>query len=253
MAASAVEIVETTVEELQPWRDMYLHEMSCQVVQDSFHRRSGWTREFRLRRGDADLGYGSLVIGRPWTGTPTLFEFFLAPPHRSQLFSAFEALVAATRPVAMRVQMNAALASVMLHAFGADPRCESILLHDREQTGLVAAGARFRPATADEAPDTPAAQLPWRAVLDVDGEVAATGGVLFHYNRPYGDIYMDVKEPFRRRGLGAFIVQELKRLCYQRGSIPAARCTPDTGPARATLQRAGFWPCGTVVTATLDG
>tara|TARA_B100000029_G_scaffold294866_1_gene288177 strand:- start:13 stop:348 length:336 start_codon:yes stop_codon:yes gene_type:complete len=103
----------------------------------------------------------------------------------------------------MRVQTNDALASVMLHAFGTDLKCESILFHDRAQTALSVAGARFRPATADEAPDTPEAQLPWRAVVEVDGRVAATGGVLFHYNRPYGDIYMDVKESFRRRGLGA--------------------------------------------------
>ena len=31
--------------------------------------------------------------------------------------------------------------------------------------------------------------------MEVDGEVAATGGILFHYNRPYDDIYMDVAEP----------------------------------------------------------
>ncbi len=36
--------------------------------------------------------------------------------------------------------------------------------------------------------------------LEVDGSVAATGGILYHYNRPYGDIYMEVAEPFRLRG-----------------------------------------------------
>lgn len=32
-----------------------------------------------------------------------------------------------------------------------------------------------------------------------------------------------VAEPFRRRGFGAFLVQELKRVCYEGGYVPAAR------------------------------
>jgi hypothetical protein len=31
--------------------------------------------------------------------------------------------------------------------------------------------------------------------------IRGQGGILDHYNRPYGDIYMEVAEPFRRRGL----------------------------------------------------
>jgi hypothetical protein len=63
----------------------------------------------------------------------------------------------------------------------------------------------------------------WR--LELNGETVATGGLLFHYNRPYGDIYMDVPESHRRRGFGAYIVQELKRAAYW--------CrTPTFSPAR---------------------
>lgn len=36
----------------------------------------------------------------------------------------------------------------------------------------------------------------------VAGQVAATGGVLFHYNPPFADIYIDVAPPFRRMGYG---------------------------------------------------
>ena len=62
----------------------------------------------------------------------------------------------------------------------------------------------------------------WRGVIEVEGQVAATGGILFHYNRPFGDIYMEVAEPFRRRGFGSFLVQELKRVCYGGGHVPEA-------------------------------
>ena len=62
---------------------------------------------------------------------------------------------------------------------------------------------------------------------------------------------MDVAEAFRRRGLGAFIVQELKRVCYEGGSVPAARCGADNVPSRRTLQKAGFVPCGHILNGRL--
>jgi GNAT superfamily N-acetyltransferase len=53
---------------------------------------------------------------------------------------------------------------------------------------------------------------------------------------------MEVIEPFRRRGLGSYLVQELKRACYELGAVPGARCNPTNIPSRKTLQRAGFVP-----------
>src|SRR6266446_1300495 len=76
-------------------------------------------------------------------------------------------------------------------------------------------GRIFRSRRAD--------QLSSHGVVEVGGAVAAKGGILFHYNRPYGDIYMEVAEAYRRRGLGSYLVQELKRICYEQGNIPAAR------------------------------
>jgi GNAT superfamily N-acetyltransferase len=43
--------------------------------------------------------------------------------------------------------------------------------------------------------------------------------LFFHYNPPYGDVYMEVAEPFRRRGLGAYLVQELKRIVRGRIAV----------------------------------
>jgi GNAT superfamily N-acetyltransferase len=88
--------------------------------------------------------------------------------------------------------------------------------------------------------------------VEVDRAAVAAGDILFHYNRPYGDIYMKVGEPFRRRGLGAYLVQELKRVCYQQGSVPAARCNTKNIPSRKTLQKAGFVPCGHILTGTIS-
>ena len=79
-------------------------------------------------------------------------------------------------------------------------------------------------------------------LLQLDGETVATGGLMFHYNVPYTDIYMEVAEPFRRRGFGSYFVQELKRLAYELESVPCARCNPSNIPSRKTLQKAGFVP-----------
>ena len=88
-------------------------------------------------------------------------------------------------------------------------------------------------------------------VLRLGEEKVGGGGILFHYNEPYGDIYMDVAEPFRRRGLGAYLVQELKRETYRLGSIPAARCSPDNVGSRKTLQKAGFVPYAHILNGSI--
>jgi GNAT superfamily N-acetyltransferase len=77
------------------------------------------------------------------------------------------------------------------------------------------------------------------------------GGMLFHYNRPYADLFMEIEASCRRQGLGAWLVQELKRLCYGYGAIPAARCSVHNIASRQTLQKAGFVPWAHIVTASL--
>jgi GNAT superfamily N-acetyltransferase len=84
-------------------------------------------------------------------------------------------------------------------------------------------------------------------LIELDGNVVATGGLMFHYNPPYGDIYMDVDEHHRRRGFGSYLVQELKRIAYAMGKIPAARCDADNVTSRKTLEKAGMLPCGRVL------
>ena len=89
-------------------------------------------------------------------------------------------------------------------------------------------------------------------LVEWNGHVVGNGGILFHYNFPYGDIYMEVGEPFRRRGLGSYLVQELKRACYELGAIPGARCDPTNAASRRTLQRAGFAPFAHILIGSLD-
>jgi GNAT superfamily N-acetyltransferase len=242
-----ISVVTAPLDDIRLWRNMYRLEMSCQIVHDSIHSRPGWTQEYRLILAGTPVGYGSVAVGGPWTGQPTIYEFYVLPMHRSHVFDLFRALLETCGAVAIETQSNDVLTTVMLHAFAPQAMSESILFHDKYVTSHAPAGATFRPPTAAEAADVPLDQRPWRGVVEVDGRAAATGGILFHYNRPYGDIYMDVEEGFRRRGLGSFLVQELKRLCYEGGCVPAARCRTTNVASQRTLQKAGFVPCGHIL------
>jgi hypothetical protein len=125
----------------------------------------------------------------------------------------------------MEVQSNDSLLAVMLHTYAKDVVTESIVFRDESTTNLAADGATLELQTPAE--EVQAAiqrrQGGPQWLLQVNGATAGNGGILFHYNRPYGDVYMEITEPFRRRRLGAFLVQELKRQAYNLGALPAAR------------------------------
>jgi GNAT superfamily N-acetyltransferase len=234
--------------EIQGMRDMYRHEMNCQIIHDSIHGRAGWTHEYAFLEGDARIGYGSVAVAGPWQANPSVYEFFVLPQYRARMFELFVALLAESGASEIETQSNDSLLTVMLHAFAPTVSSESILFHDRLTTAHALPHAHFRRVSPEDAPEI-ARDLDKDAtwVVEYEGVVAAAGDILYHYNRPYGDIYMKVAEPFRRRGLGTYLVQELKRICYEGGSIPAARCNPRNAASRQTLQRAGFVPCGHIL------
>jgi GNAT superfamily N-acetyltransferase len=243
-----------SVEEILPWRDMYRLEMGCQIIHDSIHGRPGWTQEYFLVAGDAKVGYGSIAMGGPWKGKPTVYEFYVVPHYRSGLFDLFSLLLVASGAAAIEAQSNDTLLTVMLHTFTTNVTSESILFHDKLSTAHSPVGAIFRRAAPEDTAQIISRELDPEAswVVEVEGTIVAAGGILFHYNRPFGDIYMKVTEPFRRRGLGAYLVQELKRICYEDGNVPAARCNPKNIASRKTLQKAGFVPCGHVLTGSVS-
>jgi RimJ/RimL family protein N-acetyltransferase len=141
----------------------------------------------------------------------------------------------------MKAQTNDALLTAMLHLWARDIKSEKIVFHDRMTTVLPP------PDAALHREGSPGGEF----FLEIEGAVVATGGIMFHYNRPYADIYMRVEEKFRMRGLGSYLVQELKKACYLGGSIPCARCDPDNIASRKTLQKAGFVPCAHILTGSL--
>lgn len=229
------------VKDISTWRDEFRREMNCQIVHDNMHVRRGWTQPYIVEIVGTAAGYASIAIGGPWTGTRTVFEYYLAPAFRARAFDVFEQFLAASQATAMDVQTNDTLLTTMFHLWAHNIVSEKIIFEDRLTTAHRIEGAVLKKQPEPE-PDR---------LLEIGGKVVGRGGVLYHYNPPYGDIYMEIAEEHRRQGLGTFLVQELKRICREGGSIPCARCNPDNVGSRKTLQKAGFVPCAHLLHGTL--
>lgn len=222
-------------------RDLYRQEAQCQIIHDSILRR-GMADPYLISVNDRVAGYGGV-----WNShaVGTVMEFFTLPHHRRDSERMFRAFLDVSRAIGIEAQTNMPLMLTMLYDFARNIRQESILFADAFTTNLPSAGGVVRPtATADfAAAGVQGLELgDW--VLELGGQIAGTGGFLCHYNPPYGDIFMHVAEPLRRKGLGSYLVQELKRVCHEAGRKPAARCNPTNIASRRTLQKAGFLPCG---------
>ena len=237
----SIEVKPVTVNDIGAWRKLHREEMNCQIVRDIMHARSGWTQPYRITIAGEDAGYASILVGGPWLCTRTVFEYYLAPSHRSRVFDGFERFLGASHPTAMTVQTNDTLLTVMLHLWARDIKSEKIVFADQLTTNHSLEGAVLARCDDPEGYWT----------VEMENTAVAKGGILYHYNPPYGDIYMEVAEAWRRRGVGSFLVQELKRICREGGHIPCARCDPDNTASRKTLQKAGFVPCAHILSGTL--
>jgi GNAT superfamily N-acetyltransferase len=239
-------------QDVAPLRDLYRREMNCQIVLDSWLARA-WVDPYVLRLDGRVVGYGCVgdVRGKR---KDLVTEFYVLPAHRAAALPLFRRLIAASRARRVEVQTNDVLFTLMVFDCAARIKSETILFHDALTTAMPAPpGATFRRATEADAGRTFEHKVEpvGDHVIELNGKIAATGGILFHYNLPYGDIYMEVAEPFRRRGCGSYLIQELKRVCYEMGRVPAARCGVKNAASRATLQKAGLHPCARVLTGVL--
>ena len=242
-----------SAQSILPLRTRHRQEMNCQIVHDSIHRREGWTLCYLLDLDGVAAGFGSIAVAGPWKDKPTVFEFYVLPQHRSRAFDLFDTFLEASGARFFEVQTNDIILAVMLHTYGHDIASEKIVFADQFTTALPSNGATFRAVSSEEETRSciERRQGGGEWALEVDGGTVATGGILFHYNRPYGDIYMEVAEPARKRGFGSYLVQELKRACYALGAIPCARCNTTNVPSRRTLLKAGFVPFAHILNATI--
>jgi GNAT superfamily N-acetyltransferase len=235
-----VEITEhPTIESM---RGLFRQEANCQIIYDSFFSR-GLADYYLIQVEGRTGGYGA-VSNKYDKGR--LVEFYTLPQIRRLALPMFRELLAASHATSISAQTNIPLMLMMLYDCAKNIATEKILFEDALTTQLACPNGFFRHSEPEEAGTIfPHSQEPvgdW--VIEANGAIVATGGFLCHYNPPYGDIYMEVAESARLQGYGGYLVQELKRVCYEAGKKPAARCSPDNAGSRRTLEKAGLLPCG---------
>jgi GNAT superfamily N-acetyltransferase len=224
-------------------RDLYRQENACQIIHDSAIRRAMADPYLVLLDGTV-AGYGAV-----WNqyDPGTVMEYYTLPRWREHALPMFGAFLSESKATRMEAQTNIPLMLLMLYDCAKNIRAKNYLFYDARTTHLPCPGGQFRQARPGDAELDP--EKDW--VIEEDGAIVAHGGFLCHYNPPYGDVYMGVDEPARRRGFGSYIVQELKRICYEAGRRPAARCNADNVASRRTLQKAGMLPCGRLLVGKL--
>jgi GNAT superfamily N-acetyltransferase len=246
-----IDVACVPLEEVLPLRQLYRREMDCQIVHDSLPGR-GFGDLFLIRLGGRVAGYG-FVMGNRGEPRDMVKEFYVLPALRGSALPLFRRLVEASGARRIEAQTNDVLLTLMLYDCATGITSDVVVFHDGLTTSQPNPGVFFREATeADKGRVFEHRVEPvgeW--LLERDGAIVATGGIATHYNPPYGDLYMEVDEPFRRRGYGSYLVQELKRACYEMGRVPAARCNATNVASRATLQKAGLFPCARMLSGVL--
>ncbi len=74
-----------------------------------------------------------------------------------------------------------------------------------------------------------------RQVLVATGECIAN-----HTQTPYTDLGMIVATSYRGRGLGSYILIQLKKHCYESGWKPICSCTAHNHASKKAIEKAGF-------------
>jgi GNAT superfamily N-acetyltransferase len=225
-------------------RESFVEEACCQIVRYSILPRKLAAPYLIFFEGEV-AGYGAIGTAH-FPGR--IMEFFAIPSRRDRAAEMLSALAQAGDATQAEAQSNIPWTHSVWLAATENRREDYLLFEDGGPSRLTCPGMKFRVRD-----DRDAGQVfehrhepvgNW--VVEDDEGIAATGGYFTHYNPPYADIYMEVAERARGRGVGSFLVRELMRVCREMGLRPAARCVPSNVASRKTLEKAGMRVCGSL-------
>lgn len=219
-------------------RSLFLQENNFQIRYNACHER-GWTDSYVVTYNEEKIGYGSIKGKGNIKDRDTIFEFYIIPSFRNLSLAAFSELLHSSRATFIECQSNDLLLSSLLYQYGQNISSDVVLFENHMTSDIKMDKIVFRKRNETDIVFEHRAEPIGDYVLELNHEIVATGGFLLHYNMPFADLYMEVKEEYRRKGLGSFLIQELKRQCYLAGRVPAARTGTDNTASRATLIKAG--------------
>lgn len=217
-----LQVANTELKAISALCTLFLHEGNFQFTYDKCHLY-GWAHTYVFTVDGNKAGYRSVWGKDNSEERDSIFEFYIVESYRklSEIFFAkFHALSGASY---IECQSNDLLPS-LLYEHSRNINAEAILFEDHVQTEFVMPEVVLEHVPGDETIRT----YEHACVLKQHGEIVASGGLMLNYNIPYADLYYDVKEQHRRKGLGSFMVQDLKKEAYRIGRVPAARCNIKT-------------------------
>ena len=239
-----ISVTKTSLEAIQPFRVLFLHQGNFQFIRNSYHARN-WAEPYLFSIDEKPVGYGALSAR---DNRRSIFEFYVLPPFCKHAALFFNELLTISKADGIDCQSNDLLLTQQLYSFAKNIYTETILFEDFAVTELACNDVIFRKRLTEDKIFEHKAEPDGDWVIDRNGEVVATGGFLLHYNMPYADLYMEVAETHRRKGYGSFLIQQLKEACYLSGRVPAARCGLLNAASKNTLLKAGMKICGYVLT-----
>jgi GNAT superfamily N-acetyltransferase len=241
-----VKVYKTNLEEILPLRNLFLQENNFQIRYNSCHER-GWTDSYILVCDDQKIGYGSIRGNEKHSDRDSVFEFYIIPCFRNLASAVFSELLKVCQATFIECQSNDLLLTSLLYQFAENINSDTILYKDGAQIFLTSDKVIFRKKTDDDISFEHKSEPPGDFVLEMNKEIVATGGFLLHYNLPFADLYMEVKEQHRRKGFGSFIIQEIRKECYLASRVPAARCNINNVASKMTLLKGGFKIAGNML------
>ena len=233
-----IQIVKTSHEKVEFFRDLFLTENTFQFIYNKCHA-AGWADVYLFTVNNKQAGYGSVWGKDRREDRDTIFEFFLTEPFRKYAGQVFAKFIKVSVAGFVECQTNDTVLTQMLFEYTGNINAEAILFEDSFETTFHSPGTRF---IKNKMPDGDT-----EYTLELDGELIAAGGYVWNYNFPYIDMYYEVKEEYRRKGFGLLITQELKKEAYLLGRVPAARCNVKNLASRYTLIKAGMRVCGYIL------
>ena len=229
----------TELIEILSLRNLFLQENNFQIRYNACHER-GWTDSYLITLGNEKIGYGSIKGNENLEDRDTVFEFYIIPPFRTISSLAFSKLLSSSKANFIECQSNDPGLASLLYQYGKNIRSDTILFEDGYTSSLNANQALFRKREEEDTIFEHRSEPAGDWILEFNKEIIATGGFLLHYNMPFADLYMEVREDQRKKGFGSYLVQEIKRQCYLAGRVPAARTGSENKASKATLLKAGF-------------
>lgn len=241
-----LDITKTNLQEILYLRNLFLQENNFQIRYNACHER-GWTDSYVIMCNKEKIGYGAVKGNENIRDRDTVFEFYTIPSFRKLSSAAFSGLLKSSKASFIECQSNDLLLSSLLYEFGKNISSNVILFEDSTVSDLKMDKVLFRKRNENDVVFEHKAEPVGDYVLELDKEVVATGGFLLHYNMPFADLYMEVREDCRRKGLGSFLIQGIKEQCYLAGRVPAARTGIENVASKATLLKAGLKIAGYVL------